>query len=366
LNSDFYFVADQLHLGLSSWKNHHFTPGMAELISLKTQVQLGIVPTHFKFVGGLVPDENGQLPRDAAGEILILSEMRSLCANSPVKISMVQIPFFASASAADTAAMINGLKALGLEVHFIIMIGGANPMNPADEDAVAAQLVTAVKAAIHHGIRHVSSTSIEEWMSAHETRREGAAFEAAVAQNVKLHLRVYAEAGIAGSCIEHWHIEFLRPGEFKTFTNVDRGWAFVHAANKALGKPFFKLLVDAAHCGDSDLNMAENEVLIGKIAAAGELGVFHASAKTTRGCLSTDDGWIGALLTAAAKTGKLQHVFVEVFHHEDPALELLRQLDSGHGIDTRDGRSYEQVATDGLGEVAHRLNNLLARKILHA
>lgn len=194
--------------------------------------------------------------------------------------------------------------------------------------------------------------------------RLGPAFKAAIAQNVKVHLRVYEEAGVAGSCVENWHIEFLRPGEFKTFTNVDRGWSFVKAANEALGKKFFKLLVDAAHCGDSGLSIDENQKLIAQIGAAGELGVFHASAKTTRGCLSTDDGWIGALLTSAAKTGQLKHVFVEVFDHTDPALELVRKLDSGHGIDTRDGRTYTEVTADGLGDVARRLNNLAARGLL--
>ncbi|OYV04877.1 MAG: hypothetical protein CFE26_14570, partial [Verrucomicrobiales bacterium VVV1] len=215
-----------------------------------------------------------------------------------------------------------------------------------------------------HGTRHVSSTSIEEWMSANETRREGADFEAAIAQNVKLHLRAYEEAGLEGSSIESWNIEFLRPGEFKTFTSLERGWAFVSAANKALGKPFFKLLVDAAHCGDSGLSIAENQALITKIAEADELGVFHASAKTTRGCLSSDDGWIPVMLTAVAKTGKLKHVYVEMFDHEDAALETLRQLDPGHGVDTRDGRSYTEVMADGLADIAHRLNNLAARGVL--
>ena len=36
---------------------------MAESISLKTNVELGVVPTHIKFVGGLVPDGEGRLPR---------------------------------------------------------------------------------------------------------------------------------------------------------------------------------------------------------------------------------------------------------------------------------------------------------------
>jgi hypothetical protein len=94
------------------------------------------------------------------------------------------------------------------------------------------------------------------------------------------------------------------------------------------------------------------------------MGIFHASAKTTRGCLSTDDGWVGATLLAAAKTGKLETVFVEVFRHDDPALQALRDLDSGSGVDTTDGRTYTQVVIDGLVDVAHRLNNLKARGIL--
>lgn len=338
---------------------------MSAKIALKPNVQLGVVTTHFKFVGGIVPDENGKFPRDADGKLRVLSEMKTLCEVSPVKMTITQIPFFASADPVEVAEIINGLKALDLEVHFIVMVGGANPMNPADEDAVVAQLVKAFDAAKTHGIRHVSSTSIEEWMSADEPRI-GKEFDDAIAQNVKVHLRVYQEAGLEGSCVENWHIEFLRPGEFKTFTNIDRGWAFVSAANKALGKKFFKLLVDAAHCGDSGLSIAENKALISQIGAAGEFGVFHASAPTTRGCLSTDDGWISALLTAAAKTGELKHIFVEVFDHTDAALELVRQLDPGHGIDTRDGRSYTEVTADGLGDIARRLNNLAARGFLKA
>ena len=337
---------------------------MSAKISPLSSVQLGVVPTHIKFLGGLVPDGDGKFPRGASGSLAIVETMRHLCEHAAFRPQCVQIPFFASADPGEVQELVSGLRGLELEVHFIIMIGGANPMDPADEDATVAQLVTSLKAAVAHGIRHVSSTSIEEWMSAKEGRREGAAFEAAIAQNVRVHQRVYDEAGLAGSCVENWHIECLRPGEFKTFTDVDRGWAVVHAANKALGRTFFKLLVDAAHCGDSGLSIEENAALIAKIAAAGELGIFHASAKTTRGCVSTDDGWIGALLTEAARTGRLEHVFVEVFHHEDPALEALRQMDTRHGVDTRDGRTYEQLVEAALADVAHRLNNLVARGIL--
>jgi hypothetical protein len=350
---------------LPLWDLGHFTPSMPTDIVLKPQLQLGVVTTHFKFVGGIVPDEKGKFPRDGEGNLRVLTEMKKLVETTRVKMTTVQISFFPAGDADEIKEMVDGLKALGLEVQFILMVGGANPMNPADEDAVVSQLVNSIRAAICHGIRHISSTSIEEWMS-DDAPRVGADFEAAIAQNVKVHLRAYQEAGIHGSCIQNWHIEFLRPGEFKTFTNLDRGWSFVKAANLALGHKFFKLVVDAAHCGDSDLSIAENEALIRQIAAAGEFGIFHASAKTTRGCLSTDDGWIGALLTAAAKTGALSNIFVEVFDHTDAALESLRKLEPGHGVDTRDGRSYTQVTADGLADIARRLNNLHARGILKA
>jgi len=333
-------------------------------ITLKSDVSLGVVPTHLGFVGCLVPDENGRFPRDAHGVLKTIAGMRELCELSPVKMTAVQISLFPGTNPEDMAELIRELKALELEVHLILMVGGVNPMNPADEDAVVAQLVPGIRAAIDHGVRHLSSTSIEQWMNTADTRREGADFEAAISQNVKVHLRVYEESGLAGSCVEDWHIEFLRPGEFNTFTNLERSWAFVSAMNKALGKPFFKQLVDAAHCGDSGLSIAENEDLIAKIAAAGELGIFHASAKTTRGCLSSDDGWISTLLSAMARTGELRHVFVEMFHHEDAGLQALRDMVPGHGVDTRDGRTYTELMADGLAGLAHRLNNLATRGIL--
>ena len=233
-------------------------------------------------------------------------------------------------------------------------------MNPADEDAVISQLIGSLRAAQTYGATSVASTSIEEWINGPVNMD----LDTAIAQNVKLHIRAARESGLLDSAITSWHIEFLRPGEFKTFTNISRGWAFIKAINKELGRDYFKLLIDSAHMGDSGLSIEENQRLIGELAAANHMGIFHASAKTTRGCLSTDDGWVGATLLAAAKTGKLETVFVEVFRHDDPALQALRDLDSGSGVDTTDGRTYTQVVIDGLVDVAHRLNNLKARGIL--
>ncbi len=333
-------------------------------IELKANVELGVVPTHIKFVGGLVPDDNGCLPRGSDGRLLSIAELAHLKDVAPVDITAAQVPLFPGVVEKDTEDLFGGIKDMGIKPHMIMMVAGGNPMDPADEDTVAPMLVDGLKAAQKFGVEHVASTSIEEWMKPGAQTLKGADFDAAVAQNVKLHTRAVREANALDSGLKGWHIEFLRGIEFQTFTDVGKAWQIVKAANAELGQPFFKVLVDAAHCGDSELKMEQNAAIVEEMAAAGGFSMFHASSKTTRGCLSSDDGWIANLLTACANTGKLEVVLVELFHHEDPALEGLRTADPRHGIDTRDGRTYSEAVCDGLGNVARRLNNLVARGML--
>ena len=333
-------------------------------IELKPKVQFGIVPTHIKFVGGLVPDENGKLPRGEDGRLLVNAELERVNELSKVRPNCSQTALFPGADEGDLSEMLAGFKDLGLTPHVIMMVAGGNPMDPADEDKIAPGLLAGLEAAKKHGIKHVSSTSLEEWMQPDKQKLTGKDFDDAVAQLVKLHTRVCHEADVLNSCIKAWHFEFLRGIEFKTFTDIRKAWTVTKAANKAIGQPFFKVLVDAAHCGDSDLSMEENAAVIEEMGREDGFSMFHASAKTTRGCLSTDDGWVGNLLTACAATGKLEIVLVELFHHEDPALSGLREADPRHGIDTTNGRTYTEAVCDSLESVARRLNNLVNRNIL--
>ena len=330
----------------------------------KSKVKLGVVPTHLKFVGGLVPNDEGKVPRNGDNKLIVCENLKTLVKASRAEINCVQVPYFPGLDENDVAEMVAGFRELNLDVHFILMVGGADPMEPADEDKVVEMLVGGLNAAKKHSIEHVSSTSVEAWMQPGATPKSGPEFDAAVAQNMKVHSRAANEADVANSSIKAWHIEFLRGGEFQTFTDIGKIWRFVKSTNDSMESALFKVMVDAAHCGDSELSIPENESLIKEIADAGALGIFHASSKTTRGCLSTDDGWIGALLTACAETGALEFAFVELFHHEDPALEALRELDPRHGIDTTDGRSYDETVLDGLVDVSRRLNNLVTRGIL--
>lgn len=333
-------------------------------IAIKPDIQLGIVPTHIKFVGGLVPDENGKMPRGEDGRLLLISELDKINQMSPVRPNCAQVSIFPGTDEGDLDEMMKDIKGLGLIPHIIMMVGGGNPMDPADEDAVAPSLLAGLRAAQAHGVEHVASTSFEEWMKPGAQPLTGQTFDDAVAQLVKLHTRVCREADAFNSSVKAWHMEFLRGTEFQTFTDVGKAWTFVKAANEAIGRPFFKVLVDAAHCGDSELSMEENAAVIREMGEQDGFSMFHASAKTTRGCLSTDDGWIGNLLTECAATGKLEIALVELFHHADDALAGLREADPRHGIDTTDGRSYSETVCDGLSDTAHRLNNLVARGIM--
>ena len=74
---------------------------MPSNISLKTGVELGVVPTHVKFVGGLVPDDDGRLPRDDDGQLIVVSEMARLTSISPVKIQSAQITVFPGVDEGD-------------------------------------------------------------------------------------------------------------------------------------------------------------------------------------------------------------------------------------------------------------------------
>jgi hypothetical protein len=336
---------------------------MTKALKLKARVDLGVVPTHCKFIGAIVPDDQGHLPRNEAGQLVLAEGVRRLAEASPVQLNSIQMSLFSGTREKDLQELMQCLQELDLTLHIIMMVGGGCPMDPANEDAVVSNMIESISYCKAHGIERIASTSLEDWMNS-EGPREGADFEKAVAQLVKVHARAYREGGIEGSCIKTWDIEFLRSIEFKTFTTIRKSWAAIRAMNQEIGKTFFRVLVDAAHCGDSDLSIDENISTIREIAAAGEMGMFHASAKTTRGCLSTDDGWIGALLAACAETGELTQVMVELFHHQDEALGALRDAVAGHGVDTLDGRSYDETVIDGIVNVTRRLNNYVARGMM--
>ena len=138
---------------------------MTKSLANHSPISLGVVPTHLTFASGIAPTESGDWPRDESGQIKILSYFRRLVAESPVSINCAQLSQFAGTSDEANTELVDGLKALGLEVQFIMMVGEGDPMNPADEDTVVQLLVEGLKTAQKFGVSQVASTSLEAWMS---------------------------------------------------------------------------------------------------------------------------------------------------------------------------------------------------------
>ena len=124
---------------------------MSKSLANHSPINLGVVPTHLTFADGIAPTQNGDWPRDESGQIKILSYFRQLVAEAPVSIDCAQISQFAGTSDEANTELVDGLKALGLEVQFIMMVGEGDPMNPADEDTVVQMLVDGLNTAQNMG-----------------------------------------------------------------------------------------------------------------------------------------------------------------------------------------------------------------------
>ena len=157
---------------------------MAIQIKNKSKVEIGVVPTHLMFVGALAPDESGNYP------VQILVIWKS-CRYAPAlpyfagKIKQCSGNPFSGTDSKDLDDMFKGLRALKLQVHLIMMVGGANPLNPKDEDAVVEMLNSGLAVAKKYKVKHVSSTSFEEWLSGKKLK--GKAFDNAVKQVINVH-----------------------------------------------------------------------------------------------------------------------------------------------------------------------------------
>ncbi len=325
-------------------------------------VKIGFVPSHIGLAKAHIPDDQGNLARSPQGSLILLDGIEQTCKQAPVAIDVIQVMTFPGVVDKDLDELINGIKNLGIEPQLILMIGGVNPMDALDEDAAVELLLAPLKVAKRHGIRNVGSTSAEAWMDTPAPKNKEE-YRERVAQIVQLHHRVYQEANLEESCIESWSLEYLRPGEMNTFTSISKIQPVVSVLNKRIGKSFFKILVDAAHCGDGEMSVEENAECIRQLAESGELSVFHASVHTTRGCLSSDNGWIAPLLKVFAEVGCLEYAIVEVFKHTDPILEPLRKYDANHGVDTTYGRAYTDIVIHNLVNLTHQLNYLNAIKL---
>ena len=163
------------------------------MIEPRSQVRLGVTATHLRFVGGLVPDDDGHLPRESDGKPVIQAGLERLVDNSPAPPTVAQLSIFSGAKGVPTDDLMEvfaALRAKGITSEMVLMIGGVNALDPADEDAFVEQGLEYLETAKNLGAETVISTSFEDWMNS-IPRKEGADYEAAVEQVNKAHLRLH-------------------------------------------------------------------------------------------------------------------------------------------------------------------------------
>lgn len=326
-----------------------------------TGVKTGAVIVQNSF-GDFFPVD-GNLPRDEQNHLIALKGMDELAEASEILMNVVQIPVFPGTKQADIDELIWGLKGRGYEPQLILMVMGGDPMNPADEDVVKKDLWEGVQTAIRNLLPGVSSTSLEKWMS-WQDEKTSTDYDDAIVQLAQLHARVYTEQNMELSAIESWNIEFLRPGEMMTFTNLQKAWEVVQAMNEAIGgKKFFKVLVDSAHCGDSWEGIDATTELLEKMIKAGDVNMVHGSVATTRWHHASDEGMRAAVISTAVRNW-VKLVVDEVFNPKDGALENLIKAKLGFGVNTGLGMSQTEILAANVKDTARRVLILKEREVI--
>lgn len=308
------------------------------LVVNTTDVKVGFASLQGWF--GLYIGEEGKLPR-VDGNLNALEEIRAVVENARVQIDVVQVPYFNGTDVVDANELLTWIKETGAEAQMILMIG-TDPMVPENRTTVINELREWLEIAKNHGVKNIAATGFEAWMSCPE--RKGEDFDAAVATLATLYADLYEELKLWESSIENIDMEFLRKGEMNTFTDIEKAAVAVRAINAELSrrwlrdKPFYRVMPDSAHMGDSELSRERNEAAMVDLASTRELGNFHYSTPTYRWDDSASN-WANAHYMSVAVRCQVWQVCWELFNPNDPILKPLKTF--WFGLDTNFGNSRE-------------------------
>ena len=315
--------------------------------------KFGLVTTWRSFLP-LTDDPQSGFPVQPA----ILAGCKIMKEWGKVPLQVIQFPFFGfmtdEENAAKSDSLVEGLGGLCEELVPIIMSDAdLHSGNYEQEEAYVETIAGGLSWAGKKGCRRACATLFEKWMSGN-ARISDADLPEANKRLAKLVAEGVKRAKERGPVPDEFHAEYLRPdkngqpGEFSTYTDINRALWGVEAINEEIGGDvaFVRLMHDIAHAGDSLLSLEAIGKALVRMRDAGLTGITHASAPTTRGCLVDQSPWVIASLQQAAMLGVLETVLGEVFHWKDQLLNPLRADNIGFGKDTFNGRDGDSVMAD--------------------
>ncbi len=309
---------------------------------------------------GVTSGFNAKAKNPDTGEYLYVELLKGVQERSPIKVQVIQTPLFpddvTSAGFPETKLLYGKLQSHVEKVVPILMMT-KDPLDPTQKEAFIGDLYNGLMGAGRLGAEICSSTSFEAWMKGTQDGEDpltGEALDQAIDLLVEIHVEAISRALQDGCTVARLDMEYLRPVEFTTFTNLEVAWRVVSGINRHLGFVFVRALDDGAHSKDSGLSPTRANRIRAIARRQNAYGTIHVSQFTTRGRIGPVA--LGELEYALLH-GKPTYVLVEIFDPRLPDTQLMKDKIPGYGEETFS--DPVEVIIDGLIKTKKKIGEMV-------
>lgn len=326
----------------------------------KSKVKFGVVMVHRGF------DAHKLTP---SGKFDYVFALDWLIDHSPVKISTVQVPLFPDhlckgKGLGTTKKLFRELRKRVKNVVAVLMLT-TNPLDPANKAVAIETLRNGLIQAGKLGVRTCSATSFEAWLNGTVNGLKplkGKKLTQAIDLLVDIHVQAIKDALADGCKVRYLDMEYLRPGEFTTFTNMNIALRVIHRINEKLQMGFCRLLDDTAHAEDSGLPLGAQDRVRNNAGFYDEHGTCHASEPTTRGAIGVSSSAVVDGIRSMAMHGELRDLLVEIFDCAGEETAPMRKYIKGYGRKTYG--NINEAMVEALILVQKTINGLVKEGVL--
>ena len=295
-----------------------------------------------------------------------------LIKHSPVEISAVQVPLFPDhlregKGLAKTKRLFKELRKRVRYVVPVLMLT-TNPLDPKNKSEAIETLRNGLVQSGELGSEVCAATSFEAWLDGTINGikpLKGKKLRKAIDLLVDIHVSAIHAAYQERCGVQRLDMEYLRPGEFITFTNMRIALRVIGEINRKLQCGFIcRLLDDTAHAKDSGLSMKDQNKVRGICSCSDNhhIGTCHASEPTTRGALGSGGSAVVQGIRSMYRHGNPRTLMVEIFDCEGEETAPMRQYIKGYGKKTY--RDINVAVVEGLILVQNTLNQLAGERNL--